>query len=130
MQGTFGICWEEWAAHLAGLTAQFREAERLLRLAEAAETLKTMARARGREESRSDSPRFRGAVCDSPSTTSAARIGGRRHCRPMRAPAPLFAGPFNRAVDRPRQSTADFVNDARQPAGSNRVHLASRTRRV
>ncbi len=34
-RGSFGICWEEWAAHLAGLTAQFREAERLLRLAEA-----------------------------------------------------------------------------------------------
>jgi len=43
VQGTFGICWEEWAAHLAGLTAQFREAERLLRLAEATETVKTMA---------------------------------------------------------------------------------------
>jgi hypothetical protein len=43
MEGTFGICWEEWAAHLAGLTAQFRQAERLLRLAEAAETLKTVA---------------------------------------------------------------------------------------
>ncbi len=43
VEGTFGICWEEWAAHLAGLTAQFRQAERLLRLAEASETLKTMA---------------------------------------------------------------------------------------
>jgi len=43
MEGTFGICWEEWAAHLAGLTAQFRQAERLLRLAEASETLKTVA---------------------------------------------------------------------------------------
>lgn len=42
VQGSFGICWEEWAAHLAGLTAQFREAERLLRLAEAAETVKAM----------------------------------------------------------------------------------------
>lgn len=43
MEGTFGICWEEWAAHLAGLTAQFRQAERLLRLAEAGETLRTVA---------------------------------------------------------------------------------------
>jgi len=42
VQGTFGICWEEWAAHVAGLTARFREAERLLRLAEAAEAVKTM----------------------------------------------------------------------------------------
>ena len=43
VEGTFGICWEEWAAQLAGLTAEFREAERLLRLAEAGETLRTMA---------------------------------------------------------------------------------------
>ena len=35
LQGTFGIAWEEWAAHLAGPTRDFREAERLLRLAEA-----------------------------------------------------------------------------------------------
>ncbi|MBN1248091.1 MAG: hypothetical protein JXC32_10570 [Anaerolineae bacterium] len=35
LSGTFGICWEEWAAHLAALTADFREAERLLRWAEA-----------------------------------------------------------------------------------------------
>ncbi len=38
-EGTFGICWEEWAAHLAGPTADFREAERLLRQAEAAHAL-------------------------------------------------------------------------------------------
>jgi len=41
--GSFGICWEEWAAHLAGLTARFREAQRLLRLAEAAHALETMS---------------------------------------------------------------------------------------
>lgn len=35
VQGTFGIAWEEWAAHLAGPTRDFREAERLLRQAEA-----------------------------------------------------------------------------------------------
>lgn len=35
LRGTFGICWEEWAAHLAGPTLEFREAERLLRQAEA-----------------------------------------------------------------------------------------------
>ena len=39
LEGTFGICWEEWAAHLAGPTAAFREAERLLRRAEAAQAL-------------------------------------------------------------------------------------------
>lgn len=43
LRGSFGICWEEWAAHLAGPTAQFREAERLLRLAEAADALERMA---------------------------------------------------------------------------------------
>jgi len=42
LEGSFGICWEEWAAHLAGLTADFREAERLLRLAEASQALETM----------------------------------------------------------------------------------------
>jgi hypothetical protein len=42
LRGSFGICWEEWAAHLAGLTAEFREAERLLRLAEASEAVRTM----------------------------------------------------------------------------------------
>jgi hypothetical protein len=42
LKGSFGICWEEWAAHLAGLTADFREAERLLRLAEASQALETM----------------------------------------------------------------------------------------
>jgi hypothetical protein len=43
LEGSFGICWEEWAAHLAGLTADFREAERLLRLAEASQALETLA---------------------------------------------------------------------------------------
>lgn len=43
VEGTFGICWEEWAAHLAGLTAQFRQAQRLLRLAEAGEAVRTLA---------------------------------------------------------------------------------------
>ncbi|MFC1633776.1 glycosyl hydrolase-related protein [Planctomycetota bacterium] len=42
LKGSFGICWEEWAAHLAGPTAEFRKAQRLLRLAEASQTLKTM----------------------------------------------------------------------------------------
>ncbi|MHC4486980.1 MAG: glycosyl hydrolase-related protein [Planctomycetota bacterium] len=42
LEGSFGICWEEWAAHLAGPTAEFREAERLLRLAEASQALATM----------------------------------------------------------------------------------------
>ena len=40
-EGTFGICWEEWAAHLAGPTADFREAERLLRQVEAVHALET-----------------------------------------------------------------------------------------
>lgn len=44
LTGSFGICWEEWAAHLAGLTSQFREAERLLRLAEAANAFEKLAR--------------------------------------------------------------------------------------
>jgi hypothetical protein len=39
LRGSFGICWEEWAAHLAGPTATFREAERLLRRTEAAYAL-------------------------------------------------------------------------------------------
>ena len=43
LSGSFGICWEEWAAHLAGLTAEFRQAERLLRLAEASQALDTIA---------------------------------------------------------------------------------------
>ncbi len=43
LEGSFGICWEEWAAHLAGLTADFRRAERLLRLAEASHAVKVMA---------------------------------------------------------------------------------------
>lgn len=51
LEGSFGVCWEEWAAHLAGPTANFREAERLLRLAEASEALETMA-GRGDNKSR------------------------------------------------------------------------------
>ena len=47
VSGSFGICWEEWAAHLAGPTAVFREAQRLLRHAEAACALQKMA---GRED--------------------------------------------------------------------------------
>ncbi len=43
IEGTFGICWEEWAAHLAAFTVDFREAERLLRLAEAQYTLDVIA---------------------------------------------------------------------------------------
>jgi len=43
LEGSFGICWEEWAAHLAGLTRDFREAERLLRLAEADHALKAIS---------------------------------------------------------------------------------------
>ncbi len=41
LEGSFGICWEEWAAHMAGPTADFREAQRLLRLAEAAQAMRT-----------------------------------------------------------------------------------------
>ena len=51
LEGSFGICWEEWAAHLGGLTADFREAERLLRLAEASQALETMA-GRGNDKNR------------------------------------------------------------------------------
>ena len=51
LEGSFGICWEEWAAHLAGPTANFREAERLLRLAEASQALETMS-GRGDNKSR------------------------------------------------------------------------------
>jgi hypothetical protein len=29
-RGSFGICWDEWAAHLAGYQTEFRRAERLL----------------------------------------------------------------------------------------------------
>ena len=43
VKGTFGICWDEWVAHLAGPTAHFREAERLLRRAEAACALASSA---------------------------------------------------------------------------------------
>jgi hypothetical protein len=38
-EGSFGICWEEWPAHLAGPTADWRRAERLLRLAEASHAI-------------------------------------------------------------------------------------------
>ncbi len=47
LEGSFGICWEEWAAHLAGPTRDFREGERLLRRAEAAHALAAMG---GKEE--------------------------------------------------------------------------------
>jgi hypothetical protein len=47
--GSYGICWEEWAAHLGGQTADFRLAERLLRSAEASLALEHMA---GREDSK------------------------------------------------------------------------------
>jgi hypothetical protein len=43
LEGSFGICWEEWAAHLAGQTADFKQAQRMLRLAEASHALQTMA---------------------------------------------------------------------------------------
>ncbi|MFZ5832109.1 MAG: glycosyl hydrolase-related protein [Planctomycetota bacterium] len=43
VKGSFGIIWEEWAAHLAGATKDFREAERALRLAEASFALKAIA---------------------------------------------------------------------------------------
>jgi hypothetical protein len=45
LKGTFGICWDEWVAHLAGPTAEFREAERLLRRAEASYALTSTRRA-------------------------------------------------------------------------------------
>jgi hypothetical protein len=50
IEGSFGICWEEWAAHMAGLTRDFREAERLLRLAEAAHAMQAI---RGETDRRS-----------------------------------------------------------------------------
>jgi len=43
LEGSFGVCWEEWAAHLGGSTRDFREAERLLRQAEAAHALSVVA---------------------------------------------------------------------------------------
>jgi hypothetical protein len=39
LEGSFGICWEEWAAHLGGPTRDFRRGERLLRQAEASHAL-------------------------------------------------------------------------------------------
>ncbi len=42
LAGSFGICWEEWSAHLAQPAADFREAERRLRLAEAQYALSVM----------------------------------------------------------------------------------------
>jgi hypothetical protein len=39
LEGSFGIAWEEWPAHLAGFTTDFREAERLLRIGEAKQAL-------------------------------------------------------------------------------------------
>jgi hypothetical protein len=40
LEGSFGICWEEWAAHLGGQTRDFRQADRTLRLAEATQALR------------------------------------------------------------------------------------------
>ena len=51
LEGSFGMCWEEWAAHLAGFTTDFREADRLLRLAEAAEASSRL-RGEGNDEQR------------------------------------------------------------------------------
>lgn len=42
LEGSFGICWEEWAAHLGGQTRDFRQADRILRRAEATQTLRRM----------------------------------------------------------------------------------------
>ncbi len=42
LEESFGICGEEWAAHIAGLTTDFREAQRLLRLAEASEAMRAI----------------------------------------------------------------------------------------
>lgn len=39
VKGSFGITWEEWPAHLASLMRDFRQADRLVRLAEAREAL-------------------------------------------------------------------------------------------
>lgn len=49
LAGTFGICWEEWPAHLAGQSADWREAERLYRLAEAHQALTTLSPAAARD---------------------------------------------------------------------------------
>jgi hypothetical protein len=43
LEGSFGICWEEWASYLAGPTQDFREAQRLLIHAEAAQALALLA---------------------------------------------------------------------------------------
>ena len=42
LEGSFGICWEEWVAHLGGQTRDFRQADRILRLAEATQALHRM----------------------------------------------------------------------------------------
>ena len=42
LEGSFGICWEEWAAHLGGQTRDFRLADRTLRLAETTQALRRM----------------------------------------------------------------------------------------
>ena len=49
LEGSFGICWDEWPAHLAVPNQDFRAAERLLFQAEAAAALEWAA---GREDER------------------------------------------------------------------------------
>jgi hypothetical protein len=46
-RGSFGICWEEWAAHLAGYGAEFRRAERLMPRIEASLTMAALATGHG-----------------------------------------------------------------------------------
>lgn len=41
-EGSFGICWEEWPAHLANSMARFRVAERLMRMAESRHALASL----------------------------------------------------------------------------------------
>ena len=49
LEGSFGICWEEWAAHLGGQTCDFRQADRILRQAEA---IQALCRMNGEENDR------------------------------------------------------------------------------
>jgi hypothetical protein len=50
LRGSFGICWEEWAAHLAGYHIEFRRAERLLPRIEASLALAAALRSEERRE--------------------------------------------------------------------------------
>jgi hypothetical protein len=50
LRGSFGICWEEWAAHLAGYYAEFRRAERLLPRIEASLALAAALQSEERRE--------------------------------------------------------------------------------